>query len=787
MKLATKAYAVTLLLLMLAFTVPAQRSETDARNTAPVVGSGVNGGGMTGLFTVLDGSTLQKGEYTLSFSMSNFDRDPGNADFTSYPASFQIGLTNRLELFAETEAYRQLKVNSPRNISGPYLPNALGYLNGAIVLAPGTTGAFAGQAVFRPTNSPFCAYPFNGCSAGNYQLPFSGPTFGFPANTNATLGPPRAGGNAALFPGVGSVFGSILPGVVLATVTTNGQVRPTSFTTAPSYLPDAPFASRTYGVSSFNYVTAGVKYRFTPSTSAVGVALTGYYRWYLDDGKDAGGFNQLQRGSGPGSSRGDIGAIFSVDARVASWANISGNFGYLFVSNPKGPGDFTLIDRPDELTYGVGVDFPVNKHFQPILEFTAKRYVRSRTPNAYENNPMDGLAGVRIFPRRWFGMSFAYRYNFNQQDRDSFDDTSVTQNVNIPCPTGNPNCLAINQTTTVNGLPSGFVSSTDPHGYIAQFFIGRRNTRQGPVNNIPANVTSVTLSDTVITLPCPPGTTSKSGGCNDNRTINVSTSASDAENDVLTYNYTVSGGRIVGTGANVQWDLSNAQPGTYTITTGVDDGCGVCGKTDTKTITVENCPDCSQACNCASVSVSGPSGTTAPGSSMTFTANVSGGGDFTPTYNWSVSAGTIASGQGTSSITVDTTGLAPNSNVTATVNVGGQSEACNCPREASETGGIAGVPEGRQVDEFGKATDDDVKARIDNFYIQLNNDPTARGYIINYGTPAQIRARRAQITRAINFRKYDASRVTFVDGPDNGSGVNTKLYVVPAGATEPTP
>ena len=61
----------------------------------------------------------------------------------------------------------------------------------------------------------------------------------------------------------------------------------------------------------------------------------------------------------------------------------------------------------------------------------------------------------------------------------------------------------------------------------------------------------------------------------------------DPESDVLTYNYTVSGGRIVGQGANVKWDVGGFSPGHYTITAGVNDGCGVCGKTQTKTITVQ--------------------------------------------------------------------------------------------------------------------------------------------------------------------------------------------------------
>lgn len=48
----------------------------------------------------------------------------------------------------------------------------------------------------------------------------------------------------------------------------------------------------------------------------------------------------------------------------------------------------------------------------------------------------------------------------------------------------------------------------------------------------------------------------------------------------------MTGGKIVGQGPNVIWDLSGVEPGTYTITAGVDDGCGVCGKTKTMEIKV---------------------------------------------------------------------------------------------------------------------------------------------------------------------------------------------------------
>lgn len=66
----------------------------------------------------------------------------------------------------------------------------------------------------------------------------------------------------------------------------------------------------------------------------------------------------------------------------------------------------------------------------------------------------------------------------------------------------------------------------------------------------------------------------------------VTTKMEDPENDVVMFNYKVSGGTILGVGANVEWDLSSVAPGTYRITAAVDDGCGLCGKYITKSVTI---------------------------------------------------------------------------------------------------------------------------------------------------------------------------------------------------------
>jgi hypothetical protein len=170
---------------------------------------------------------------------------------------------------------------------------------------------------------------------------------------------------------------------------------------------------------------------------------------------------------------------------------------------------------------------------------------------------------------------------------------------------------------------------------------------------------------------------------------------------------------------------------------------------------------------------------------MTFTANVSGGSSSDFTYNWTVSQGDIIEGQGTPVIRVQTTEAMAGGNITATVTLGG---VCTCDRSASETGGIdRPIVDRRETDRFRTLSNDDVRARIDNLYIELNNDPTAQGYIINYGTARQIAARERQIRNAISFRRLDASRVTLVRGGDDGSGVESVIFVVPSGAEPPTP
>jgi hypothetical protein len=795
------------------------RNENDPRNISPSVGTGGPPGGPTGLFTIYDGQTLRRGEYTFSIAYSNFDRDPGNLDIVEVPISFSIGLSDHVELWFKTDAYRGIKVNSPMNLSSFYLPNSqLKFPNlgsgPAIVLSPifPPCAATANNlALFRPAfNQPFVQYPFVGGSGGTFRLGPGGAVpggFGCPGFTGTTLGAPviQGGsgtfGTADNFPGVGSVVGGILPGVVLATNTlpitllTNPITVPATFTIAPSYNPEAPFINRLYGESSWTNFVVGAKIRFTEPDNPLGVGLIPFYRYWPDKADDFSGFNQMQRGAGPGGDMGDFGLIGFIDGRLSRSVNISANFGYILNSNPKGNFGGTeavLLDRPDEIVSGVGFDFPINKYFQPIFELRSTHYAGGRTPNAFENSPVEGLAGVKIYPRRWMTLGLAYRMHINQQDRSQFDgadqSTVVAQITNVNPP--GPQPITVIPSTTVpattGSFPRGFNPSSDANGFIVQWAVGHRNAREPDVlpNQAPV-ISSFAASYPTITLPCPEYTRSKSGSCPTTATTSVglTTTASDPDGDTLLYTYSTTGGRITGEGANVTWDLSGLSPGTYTSTVEVDDGCGCVSFTST-TVTIANCYDCEPILVCPTVTVT-CADMVDEGAPATFTANFSQG---TPTvsetYNWTVSAGTITSGQGTSSITVDTKGLGGQS-VTATVEVGGVDPSCN--RTASCTTPVrpAAYP-ARKFDEYGNIRFNDEKARLDNYAIQLQNEPTSTGYIIGYGTCGSEGLNRANRARdyLVNTRGIDGGRIVVVDGycmPE----LKVELWIVPSGATAP--
>ena len=192
---------------------------------------------------------------------------------------------------------------------------------------------------------------------------------------------------------------------------------------------------------------------------------------------------------------------------------------------------------------------------------------------------------------------------------------------------------------------------------------------------------------------------------------------------------------------------------------------------------------------CPTVTVSCPD-VSRPGGTLTFTANVSGGDPrVTPTFDWTVSSGTISGGQGTSSVTVKVVSVPGpcGESYTGTVEVGGYDRSCltsgsctimdECP------------PMARKIDEYGNVNYGSERARLDNLAIELQNDPTSRGHLICYGGRRDAPdAARRRCERARNYlvsaRRISASRLFALDGGRREEQA-VEFWLAPAGASPP--
>jgi hypothetical protein len=193
------------------------------------------------------------------------------------------------------------------------------------------------------------------------------------------------------------------------------------------------------------------------------------------------------------------------------------------------------------------------------------------------------------------------------------------------------------------------------------------------------------------------------------------------------------------------------------------------------------------AVSCPTVRVSCPDLVRA-GEELTFTVSVSGGDpSVEPTYNWTVSAGTISSGQGTSTIVVDTTGIGGQT-VTATVDVGGFPRECSTAESCTTSVSEKDVP----AKKLGEYITRDLKANtamLDDFVLQLMNDPGAQGYVIAYGgrTSRPEDAQKAADNATdytMNTRKMDGARtLSGVGGYREEPTI--ELWIAPAGGTPP--
>lgn len=270
--------------------------------------------------------------------------------------------------------------------------------------------------------------------------------------------------------------------------------------------------------------------------------------------------------------------------------------------------------------------------------------------------------------------------------------------------------------------------------------------------------------------------------------VSLNARASSPGGNPIRYRWSSSAGHISGDGPVVTWDLAGLAPGYYKAFVEIETGSNEseCHAFSSTNVLLNPCPPQIRPA-CPNIDIVCPTNILVD-QPLTFSSRISSG---TPTaapiYNWSVSAGTIIEGQGTSSIRVDTTGLGGQT-VKATLSMGGYSLDCSasCAVQIPTP-----RPNCRKFDEFPDIARNDEKARLDNYGVEVQSDPSATAYVVVYpgrnGKQGDVQKHTTRIVDyLVNSRGIDARRiVTLVGGTKDELMV--ELWTCPQGANPPTP
>lgn len=158
-----------------------------------------------------------------------------------------------------------------------------------------------------------------------------------------------------------------------------------------------------------------------------------------------------------------------------------------------------------------------------------------------------------------------------------------------------------------------------------------------------------------------------------------------------------------------------------------------------------------------------------------------------PEFKWSVSAGKIIDGQGTSTITVNTDDLifVPVRATLQVLGIGDCSTSRTCTTEVINCGLVV------KFDQYGALSFEDERARLDNFAIQLKNQPGSQAHIIAYAgredTAGDVETR---LSRTKNYlvldRGLELERVVIENGGKHDE-LTVELYIIPTGFAPPKP
>jgi len=499
----------------------------------------------------------------------------------------------------------------------------------------------------------------------------------------------------------------------------------------PGYVEDFPFAANDSG--GVGNITLGLKYGLLSQRLGDRVSLSVRNDFILSTRTDLA---KLLANGTQGSPLSDMVSI----ALSKQWGNVvtaTYNFGFLFTRDPRDSSGNALFHMADQVRTSAGLIFLPESRFQPMMEYTGVVFTTSggqSTPDTTfgARDPVDGVWGFRLYATKNLALDLGYRYMLNLRDLN------------------------------------------DRNGFVVKVGTAYWPEKAPPVNHPP-------------TISCSADKDMVFVGSND--TVTITCTASDPDNDPLTYTWSSSCGQVDGTGAQVRWLSAGTQVGTCNITAKVDDGRGGTANSGVR-IQVEPRPNRPPTIACSMDRSS-----VFAGERVHITTNASDPDGDQLTYTWRSNAGQVV-GSGPA-VDFDTTGLAPgNYNVTARVD-DGRGGAADCS-STIEVKAVPPPPQASKISDcaFGKPLstriDNVCKRILDDVALRLQNEPRGSAVIIGYSDPKERKPDQIAGDRASNAVKYlgekgiDASRITTRTGAGQaGSTDNRRIDViwVPEGAT----
>jgi outer membrane protein OmpA-like peptidoglycan-associated protein len=216
----------------------------------------------------------------------------------------------------------------------------------------------------------------------------------------------------------------------------------------------------------------------------------------------------LSRGLSSGAYQGGFAMLLSKTA--SNSFRIHMNVGTNFYENAE----LSDVEFQNEFIYRGGVEFPTKKPYRVIAELSGIKYYGNESTGINPKSPLDVILGMRVYPKQWMSVGAGYQATINH----------------------------VGENRQTGALSAGY------HGFVIQGTVGTRR-------DDPPTVSCAAAKDSILQQD----------------TTTIRATAVDPEDDVLTYAWNASGGKVSGNNDTATFDATNVAPGKYTVTATVKD------------------------------------------------------------------------------------------------------------------------------------------------------------------------------------------------------------------------